>query len=167
MKIQKADSYKSAQELKVTELKIGNLAKTGYFVYNTSMTTNGWSTDDVYARDITTAYSLSAETNYSGKYWIETLMFPQTATCKATGVQSTGTALTDMYLYIKYQIGEEIFEAYYDFANIWGITTVNKTFEFKQGSEYNLTLTVGPEPIHFDATVTQWAQETAAALAVN
>lgn len=31
-----------------------------------------------------------------------------------------------------------------------------KDFEFKQGSQYNLIITVGPEPIHFDARVIEW-----------
>ena len=175
VKIVKADSYKGKQELKINELKIAGLAKEGYYVYNTNFTTKGWETNDTYARDINANYSLTdVTTNYNNCFWLETLMFPQTTKCKATTAQSTATALTDMYLYIKYQIGSETYEAYYDFAKIWGATVVNdnsgddvtNSYTFVQGNEYTLTLTVGPDPIHFAAQVTQWA-DTTTPIAVN
>jgi len=210
VKIVKAASYTGKQELKINELKIDRLAKEGYYAYNTNFTTNGWTTNGTYALDIPTAYSLTAATNYSGNYWIETLIFPQTATCQKGGAQPTATALTDRYLYIKYSIGTEVFEAYYDLAYVFDKTltytaaeaaeynaalagavsttdvnpatntnytaeeaaahnaaltdavaendvkAANTGYTFNPGSQYNLTLTVGPEPIHFDATVTTW-----------
>ena len=160
VKIVKSETYKGKQELKVNELKIAGLAKQGYYVYNTNFTTKGWTADGTYARDIAANYSLTAATSYSGCYWLETLMFPQTTTCKVLGAQPTATGMDDMYLYIKYQIGTETYEAYYDFAAIWigAQANVDDTFSFAQGSEYTLTLTVGPEPIHFAAQVTEWAQ---------
>ena len=160
VKIVKAATYKGKQELKVNELKIAGLAKEGYYEYNTNFTTDSWHATGTYARDITADYSLTAQTNYSGCYWLETLMFPQTTTCSILGAQSTATAMNDMYLYIEYQIGSETYEAYYDFAAIWigNTAAVNDEFSFAQGSEYTLTLTVGPDPIHFAAQVTQWAQ---------
>jgi hypothetical protein len=160
VKIVKSETYKGKQELKINELKIEGLAKKGYFAYNTNFTTKGWTTDETYARDIATDYSLTAATNYNGCYWLESLMFPQTTTCSILGAQATDDDMDDMYLYIKYQIGSETYEAYYDFAAIWigNNAAVNDTFSFAQGSEYTLTLTVGPDPIHFAAQVTQWAQ---------
>ena len=169
VKIKKDEDYKGKQELKVNELKIANLAKEGYFVYKTAgMTTNGWTTSDKYDIDITTAYSLTADTNYDGCYWIENLIFPQTATKKAAGAQPTATNLTDIYLYIQYQIGDEVYNAYYDFADIWNSTlAIDGEFEFKQGSQYDLTLTIGPKPIHFDAQVYQWTTETAGNVTID
>ena len=169
VKITKATTYKGKQELKINELKIAGLAKEGYYVYNTDFATKGWTTNGTYARDIAANYSLTdATTNYNDCYWLETLIFPQTTACKATTAQSVATSLTDMYLYIKYQIGSETYEAYYDFAKIWGATVVNdgqgntntNSYTFVQGNEYTLTLTVGPDPIHFAAQVTQWADTT-------
>ena len=173
VKVQKDNSYKGKQELKVNKLTIGNLAKQGNFVYNNSgMTVNGWSTTGKYDIAIESAYSLTAATHYSGKYWIETLIFPQTATCMATEPQSS--ELSGLYLYIQYQIGDEVFDAYYDLAYIFDSELSDGseggdagTFEFKQGSQYELTLTVGPKPIHFDAKVSTWTTETAASLTVN
>ena len=66
VKIVKADTYKGKQELKINELKIEGLSKKGYYEFNTNFTTKGWTTDETYARDIATDYSLTAATNYDG-----------------------------------------------------------------------------------------------------
>ena len=196
VKIQKDANYKGQQVLKVNELKIANLAKDGYYTYTTSMVTNGWTSSGKYDIDINTAYPLAnATTNYSGNYWIETLIFPQTTNCKAAGAQPTADELTDLYLYIQYQIGDEEYNVYYDLAYVFDATTApvpatyyeagddipdgknvgdektaavaGKNFEFKPGSQYNLTMTVGPSPIHFDAEVVEWTDYNADELAVN
>ena len=221
VKIVKAESYTGKQELMINELKLDRLAQEGYFTYTTNFTTNGWTTNGTYNLDIAADYSLTAATNYSGKYWIETLIFPQTAICQKGGAQSTATDLTDRYLYIKYSIGSEVFEAYYDLAYVFDKTLVytaaeavtynaaltgavstsdqnpttsanyteeeaaaynatlagavaendvkaaNTGYTFNPGSQYNLTLTVGPEPIHFDATVTTWNDVTEVTQTVN
>jgi len=156
VKVTKQDTYLGASDLVVKEVKIANLKKTGYFAYNTNMTTNGWTSDGTYNLVNTGDYSISAATNYSGYYWFQTLIFPQTLTCKAIAAKAEATDLTDRYLYVKYAIGAEVFEAYYDLANAFGKTTVDETYEFAQGSEYTLNIKVGPEPIVFDATVTAW-----------
>lgn len=197
VKIQKSDNYKAQQVLKVNELKIANLAKEGYYVFDTNMTTNGWTKSGKYDIDIDTEYPLAnAATNYDKKYWIETLIFPQTTNCKAAGAQPTATDLTDLYLYIQYQIGDEVYNAYYDLAYIFDPTTAPQPareytaqdqevidgdaqvgdikpavpgtdFEFKPGSQYNLTMIVGPDPIHFDAEVIEWTTKNANDLSVN
>ena len=157
VKINLSSEYIGRQELKVNELKINGLAEEGYYVGKTDLT--GWAiTDTRYARDIKKDCSLTAQTNYNGYYWIETLMFPQEAPCKVLGVKPTATDMDDMYLYINYHIGKENYEAYYDFASIWLPTTaqVGDKYTFSQGNEYNLTITVGPEPIKFTASVSAW-----------
>lgn len=173
VQIKKDPDYKGQQELKVNILKIANLKKTGYFKYNGNttsdgMTNNGWTTDGKYDINITTPYSLTATTNYNEYYWVENLIFPQSAQKKAAGAQPTAQDLTDIYLYIQYQIGDEVFNAYYDFADIWDSTlAINEEYEFKQGSQYNLTLTVGPKPIHFDAEVFEWTTENAGSVTID
>ena len=197
VKIQKSENYKAQQVLKVNELKIANLAKEGYYTYDTDMTTNGWTASGTYDIDIDTEYPLAnAQTNYNEKYWIETLIFPQTTNCKAAGAQPTAADLSDLYLYIQYQIGTEVYNAYYDLAYVFDYTLAPQParqytasdqevidgqaqvgdtkpavpggdFEFKQGSQYNLTITVGPDPIHFDAEVYEWTTETERTLSAN
>ena len=167
VKIKKDPTFNSKQQLIINELKITNLDKEGNYIYK-GMTTNGWNTENKYNIDITDDYSLNADTNYDGCYWIENLIFPQKATKKATGAQPTAANLTDMYLYIQYQIGNEEFSAYYDFADIWDSTLgIGGEFEFKQGSQYDLTLTVGPKPIHFEALVSAWATENAGSITIE
>ena len=146
------------------------MKKTGYFEYNTNMTTCGWISDGTYNLVNTGDYLIStktANTIYNGYYWIQTLIFPQTLTCKATGAKSNATALTDRYLYVKYTIGTEVFEAYYDLANAFGKNAANQTYEFAQGSEYTLNIKIGPDPIIFDATVTPWTVVEEVAHVVN
>jgi len=156
VKITKQDTYTGSQALVVKDIKIANLAKNGYFEYSSNMTTNGWTTDGTYALQVTEDCSLNETTNYSGCYWIQTLIFPQTITCAKTEVQSNDTGL-NQYLYIKYSIGSEVFEAYYDLAYVFqNSISVGGTYSFAQGSEYTLSLKIGPEPIKFDAQVTAW-----------
>ena len=156
VKITKQDTYTGSQALVVKDIKIANLAKNGYFEYSSNMTTKGWTTDGTYALQVTEDCSLNETTNYSGCYWIQTLIFPQTITCAKTEVQSNDTGL-NQYLYIKYSIGSEVFEAYYDLAYVFNnMLSTGETYSFAQGSEYTLNLKVGPAPIIFDAQVTAW-----------
>lgn len=166
--IKKDADFKGKQNLAVTDLKIANLKKEGSFVYTTSMTTNGWTTTGTYDIALTgknfSLNSTTAADNYDECYWVENLIFPQDITCKKAYVNNaivpqSDTDNLDTYLYIAYKIGDEKFEAYYDLANVFGIGTANSTFSFAQGSQYRLTITVGPKPIHFTAEVTAWAEE--------
>ena len=170
------DSYKGKQEVTVKELKIVGFENNGYFAYNTNMTTNGWTTkaaasDNTYDMAIVHDYPIknNATKNYSGYYWIQTLVFPQTLTCKSNSAQSTATGLDDKYLYIKYTIGTEVFEAYYDLCYVFNNNAVladpsqnidATIYPLAQGSEYTLNIKVGPEPIVFDAEVDPWDEVT-------
>ena len=169
VKITKQDTYTGSQALVVKDIKIANLAKNGYFVYSSNMTTNGWTTDGTYALQVTEDCSLNDQTtNYSGCYWIQTLIFPQDITCATIGgVQSNDTGL-NQYLYVKYSIGSEVFEAYYDLARVFNNTlSVGGAYSFAQGSEYTLNIKIGPEPIIFDAEVTKWVVEGVVEHSVN
>lgn len=176
VKISIQDSYKGKQIVTVKNLKIVGLENNGYFAYTTNMKTNGWTTkagtsNNTYYKEITDAYPIINDTtkNYSGYYWIQTLVFPQTLTCKSDSAQSTATGLDDKYLYIKYAIGTEDFEAYYDLCYVFDNTAEladpsqskdATTYSLAQGSEYTLNIKVGPEPIIFDAKVDTWNEVT-------
>ncbi len=176
VKISIQDSYKGKQKVTVENLKIVGLENNGYFAYKTNMTTNGWTTkaaasDNTYNKEITDAYPIINDStkNYSGYYWIQTLVFPQTLTCKSDSAQSTANGLVDKYLYIKYTIGTEKFEAYYDLCYVFNNNAVfadpsqsidATTYALAQGSEYTLNIKVGPEPIIFDAKVDTWNEVT-------
>ena len=195
VKITLTDSYIGSQPFTIKKLHIVGLEDEGYFNYGTSMTDNGWTTTAGKSYDwkIENDYILKNvpadvddKTEYSGYYWIQTLVFPQTLTCSAEGAKTAAPA--GKYLYIEYTIGDEIFKAYYDLAYVFNPTlkcikeavlytdeelaadaslsqpkepavTVAGTYDLAQGSEYTINIKVGPEPIIFEAKATKWAVE--------
>lgn len=160
------DSYIGSQPFTIKKLDIVGLENEGYFEYAGSMTTNGWKTKDGSKYDLkfdkdyilkNVPESETDKTEYSGYYWLQTLIFPQTLTCAATGALREAPA--SKYLYIEYTIGDETFKAYYDLAYVFNNTiAVNGTYPLEQGSEYTINIKVGPEPIVFDAKATKWAE---------
>lgn len=167
VKITLTDSYIGSQTFTIRDLKIAGLENEAYFEYSTNMTTNGWNTKtgSTYDLHIPTDYILKNapateedKTEYSGYYWIQTLIFPQTLTCSAVGAKTT--APTGRYLYIEYTIGGETFKAYYDLAYVFDTTlAINGTYNLEQGNEYTININVGPEPIIFETTAAKWADE--------
>lgn len=170
------DAYIGTQPFTIRELNIVGLEKEGYFEYNTTgMTSKGWTTiaNSTYNWEFDKDYilknvpaSVEDKTEYSGYYWLQTLIFPQTLTCAATGALREAPA--SKYLYIEYTIGDETFKAYYDLAYVFNNTiAVNGTYPLEQGSEYTINIKVGPEPIVFDAKATKWAVEDENGLDIN
>ena len=168
VKITLTDKYKGIQTFTIKDLKIARLEDNAYFDYDTDMTTNGWHTDGTSKYDIqikkdyilkNVPDSVKDTIEYSGYYWIQTLIFPQTLTCAATGAKATEP--TGKYLYIEYTIGDETFRAYYDLAYVFDNTLdIDGTYDIAQGSEYTINIKVGPDPIEFEAKSTKWAEET-------
>lgn len=155
VQINKATSYTSAQELKVTKLEVLNLKNKGYFVRNKSSKT--WNTaadpnEGTYAQ--TEEYSLTAATNYDGCYFIEQLLLPQDID-KASSDESI-SEFTEACVRVTYKIGEETFDGYYALSNIFDSSKAK--FTFAGGKEYTLTITIGPAPIYFSTEVTPWTQ---------
>lgn len=159
------DAYKGTQPFTIKELVIAGLEDEAYFVYDTAMDKNGWHTKSgsTYNLVDTADYILknvpagAADTiEYSGYYWFQTLIFPQTLTCDTIGALKT--APNSKYLYIEYAIGNEPFKAYYDLAFVFGCTqdANNNTYDMEQGSEYTININVGPDPIVFKAQASKW-----------
>lgn len=161
------DKYIGSQPFTIKELDIVGLEDEGYFVYGTNMTTNGWTTKSGSKYDIkldkdfilkNVPESVEDKTEYSGYYWIQTLIFPQTLTCASPGALKEAPA--SKYLYIEYTIGTEIFKAYYDLAYVFDNTLIaGGTYDLEQGSEYTINIKVGPEPIVFEANASKWADD--------
>ena len=161
------DKYIGSQPFTIKELDIVGLEDEGYFVYGTNMTTNGWTTKSGSKYDIklnkdfilkNVPESVEDKTEYSGYYWLQTLIFPQTLTCASPGALKEAPA--GKYLYIEYTIGTEIFKAYYDLAYVFDNTLIaGGTYDLEQGSEYTINIKVGPEPIVFEANASKWADD--------
>lgn len=201
-----SNAYKGTQPFTINKLHLVGLEDEGYFNYNTNMTTNGWTTkaNATYDFKFNTDYilknvpdSVEDKTEYSGYYWLQTLIFPQTLTCTAEGAQTT--APTGKYLYIEYTIGSEPFDAYYDLAYVFDnelkcikdavlytatdqevidgekqvgdvkepAVTVAGTYNLEQGSEYTINILVGPNPIVFDANASKWADNVEISHPIN
>ena len=169
VKITLTDAYKGTQPFTIKGLTIAGLEDEGYFAYDTVSSKNIWFSkkDSTYSLTDTTDYILknvpagaADTTEYSGYYWFQTLVFPQTLTCDTIG--ELATAPNNKYLHIEYAIGNEPFERFYDLAYVFGCTTKeanNKTYNLKQGSEYTINILVGPEPIVFKADASKWADD--------
>lgn len=108
----------------------------------------------------------TGDQNYDGYYIMERLMVPQTA-FKAVDDQSNAINAqasayeNEEYVYVKYTIGTEPYEGYYALANLFLGNTNGSSYDFLGGNEYTLTITVGPRPIYFDASVTPWVDNDA------
>lgn len=168
VKITLTDTYKSTQPFTIKNLTIAGLEDEAYYVFDTNLTTNGWKTKEgsTYNLTDTADYILknvpadvADTTEYSGYYWFQTLIFPQTLTCDTIDAQQTAPA--GKYLYIEYAIGNDICKRYYDLAYVFGCTQEanNKTYDLEQGSEYTINIKVGPDPIVFDAKASKWADD--------
>ena len=177
VKITLTDAYKNAGPFTIKNLTIAGLEDEAYFEYNTAINNNGWHTKSGSTYNLTdsTDYILknapagvADTTEYSGYYWFQTLVFPQTLTCDTIG--PLATAPNSKYLYIEYTTGSnESFKAYYDLAYVFGCNQAanNNTYDMKQGSEYTINIMVGPEPIIFEAKSSIWADDIEIDHAVN
>lgn len=176
VKITLTEGYTSTNPFTIRELNIVDLEDEAYFEFDTNMITNGWTTKagSTYNLTETTDYilknvpdSITDKTEYSGYYWFQTLIFPQTLTCDTIGAQIT--APDSKYLYIEYTIGNESFSSYYDLAYVFGCTqeTGKNTYDLKQGSEYTINIKVGPDPIVFEADASTWADDITADHSTN
>jgi hypothetical protein len=87
-------------------------------------------------------------------YVIEQLLLPQGI--KKASEASRTTEFTEACVHITYTIGTEVFDGYYALNNIFDDAN---DYTFEGGNEYTLTITVGPDPIHFTPEVTKWVEQ--------
>lgn len=104
------------------------------------------------------------------RHVIQTLVIPQAVTSENIALNGSDvTTDSEPYLYVKYGVANatdvngnatsfEIFEKYYNLAQIFGVTT-GSTLPFNEGWENTLTLTIGPATIDFKASVATWASQ--------
>ena len=137
VKVSAQTTYTGKQELKVNDLKIVGLEKEGYY-------DNKWTTSGSYEIKVEHDYALknNATATYDGCYWIQTLIFPQDLECQSDKAQATNDNLTK-YLYIKYSIGSQSYEAYYDLAYAFNNTakpySAATTYTSEEAAAYNET----------------------------
>lgn len=167
VKVFKSAFYLGAQEIKVKDVQIVGLAEEGYYAFTTDYSTNGWTcgSDTARALKVTKDFSLTDTLqNYDSCYWIQTLILPQAINCRDSLVRASA-ATFQTYVYVNYSIGEELYSSYFDLAKIFDSSLeAGDTFDFKQGCDYTLNITIGPEPIIFAAECSAWDDQSDASI---
>lgn len=165
VKVQKDDSYNSNQALYVSKLEILNLKDQGYFVRNATPS-KSW---NVYSSSSNGTFKMSEGDKKLAnpgdddkKFVIEQLLLPQNIERVITDplenvVQSSSEFTNKACVHITYVIGSEQFDGYYALNNIFN---KDADYTFEGGKEYTLTITIGPNPIHFTPSVTAWTEGT-------
>lgn len=167
VKVNKDNDYSSNQPLYVTKLEILNLKNKGYFVRNVTpsplktWTVSTPSTEGTFAMGSGNRNLAYPDTD-DGKFVIEQLLLPQNIERVITDplenvVQSSSEFIDKACVHITYVIGNEQFDGYYALNNIFD---KNADYTFEGGKEYTLTITIGPDPIHFTPSVTEWTADT-------
>jgi len=127
-----------------------------------------WATPIVDGTYVPTAIALNATTIDNGvttapQYVLETLIMPQNV--KYQNIDASGSDTeTEAYVYIKYTIDGEEFYGYYNLAAAFHATADNdqttdvdeSIVPFNEGWQNNLTITINPAVIEFDAKVFNW-----------
>ena len=153
------------------ELKINNVLNKGSFNEKPNNLTAQqlaagtiarWATPTSSGTYVPEGIALTATTKNDGvtttaQYVLETLIIPQDITFETIDESGDGTH-DEAYLYIKYSIDGEDFYGYYNLAKAFGATAANGTIDFYEGWQNNLTITINPATIEFDANVFNWDQ---------
>lgn len=163
----------ASSKVSLTELKVYNMCNKGSFDESkaTGTTLSGgtiarWATPTVDGTYIPAGIAVASTAADNGvtttaQYVLETLIIPQNVAYQAIDVAgfSTGTtALTtndSPYIYIKYTVDGEEFYGYYNLAKAFGLTAAGN-IAFNEGWQNNLTITINPNAIEFDAEVFNW-----------
>jgi len=175
----KKSSVLDGAVVKVTDFKVCNLVKGGDFdeskaTANGGKMTTRWTplvnTDKANLLTIQGVYKdadLSSETAY---YTIQSLVIPQNVA--HASLTRNGTDVTDTsapYIIVKYTIESEPYVAYINLAAAFGMDgTEGKTsVAFNEGWQNNLTVTLDALEILFDASTSEWADDTTKEYEVN
>lgn len=167
IRIRLSNVITTAQDISIQKIQVHNLGCYGYYTSdeNETGTVTGWKrpniTDivDKYIPSVEKAYSLNAAGgNFHNHYVLEQLIIPQTITASAAATTSL-SEYPEACIYVEYTIGKEKFKSFSPLANIFIGKGAATAYNFEGGKQYTLNITVGPAPIEFEATVTEWAKE--------
>lgn len=178
--IKKGDKLTDNDKVYIQSLVVNGFKSTGSFdehaaaAVNTTPGTAASGTDrwDALTGTVNYTGTFTAETaeaidKTNAKYYLQSLVIPQTAAFEAIKVDGTDTA-TAPELVITYQIHNdnwtgdktETYTAHYNLAACFGKTT-GETIDFNEGWQNNLTLIINPNAIMFDANVSPWSDGSA------
>lgn len=162
VRIRLDSSITTAQDVSVRKIEIHNLAEKGYYTNESTApasAVNGWSTCGIsqsYVPAVNTAYSLNADANYDNYYVLEQLIIPQTIKRPEAYKGPSIEEFAEACIYVEYTIGTELFKSYTPLACIFANTAT--TYTFKAGNQYTININVGPKPIYFTTSVSEWVE---------
>lgn len=169
IRIKLSDAVNTAQNVAIQKIKVHNLGDKAYYSNDAAAGgVSGWNlgaaTADYVpaATEVQGGYSLNATTNYNNHYVLEQLIIPQSCTKYDDEDNIPSLSEYDEFacLYVEYTIGDETFKSYTPLANIFlGATSTENKYSFLAGNQYTINVIVGPEPIYFEPSVTEWADE--------
>lgn len=169
VRIRLDDEVTTAQDVSVKKIEIHNLAEKGYYTNAAGVGVSGWLTSgksSTYVPAVNTAYSLNNKTqNFHNHYVLEQLIIPQTIDRPASYKGPSITEFDEACIYVEYTIGTELFKSYTSLSYIFATTA--PTYTFKAGNQYTINITVGPKPIYFTTSVSEWADEVEGGLGLN
>jgi len=183
-----------AAEVKLTSVKVYNMKSNGKFDEGASLGTdvlaNGtvkrWGAATNTATTFTSGVGYSTETTITKdvNYVYQALCIPQTIgeetvnlNGKASAAEGTEgqagyvaavNAVSDTskpYLVIEYTLDGEAFKYYYNLADVFNGTTGGDV-NFCEGWQNNLTITISPAEINFDAKVYEWTTKNTGTVTV-
>ena len=161
------------EEVRSYEVAVRNIPKAGSFNENAAANKEGsyarWTTSGELGEYKATNGQGALVQEGVERHVIQTLVVPQGVTNESFSINgSDADEDSKPYLYVKYGVANatdvngnatsfEIFEKYYNLAQIFGVTTAGDELPFNEGWENTLTLTIGPATIDFKAAVATWA----------
>lgn len=162
--------------VKVTDFKVCNLVKGGDFDESKEAADGGkkisrWtplannaaanlgSIQGIYGNQ-----ELSSSVAY---YTVQSLVIPQEVAVEAINRNGTNVSATAApYIIVKYTVDGEAYSAHINLATAFGIAGTNK-LAFNEGWQNNLTVTLDALEILFDASTSEWADDTTKEYKVN
>lgn len=173
IRIKLSNAVNTAQNVAIQKIEVHNLGDIAYYSNQATSGVSGWNlgaATETYVPTADNVYSLNdATTNFHNHYVLEQLIIPQNCT-KYTGTDIPSLSEYDEVacLYVEYTIGNETFKSYTPLANIFlGATSTENKYSFEGGNQYTINVIVGPAPINFEASVTEWADEIENDLKMN
>lgn len=159
----------SSSTVSLKELKVYNMKNKGSFNEKpenltseqlATGTISRWATPVVDGSYVPSSIALTASSSTDGvtttaQYVLETLIIPQNVTYEEIDASGSDEE-TQAYVYLKYSIDGEEFYGYYNLAEAFGATSSSTTIPFNEGWQNNLTITINPASIEFDANVFNW-----------
>lgn len=151
----------SGSTVNLTGLQVFNLKNKGSFNEKPASLTSTqlaagtvarWATPTVDGTYTPTAIALSGVTT-TAQYVLETLIIPQEITFEDIDVNGSSSN-AQAYLRIDYTIDGEKFYGFYNLAKAFAAASGN--IAFNEGWQNNLTITIAPAAIEFDAEVFDW-----------